>query len=221
MTSSTPARVVAGRAPTHRTHHQEDHVTTPTANELRDRVRRAICEASGIDWDPDMLEPDEYGEHADAVLAVLPDWLAAADAAVGGPAVAEDTIGLCGYCGVPREGHHHGYVSTAAVLAVARQILGGQGPKGLTTGNADDPICGDEYDDEACELEPGHSGAHCAGTLCWSDTEPAPAARVGRCPVMLEGGGRCEKDADHRAGRWPDDPHTPEPTPAVTEETTR
>ncbi|TXS78662.1 hypothetical protein [Streptomyces sp. sk2.1] len=100
-----------------------DKATAP-ADELRERVRRAICEASGIDWDPDMLEPDEYGEHADAVLAVLPDWLAAADAAVGGPAVAEDTIGLCGYCGVPREGHHHGYVSTAAVLAVARQILG-------------------------------------------------------------------------------------------------
>ncbi|MFJ3706611.1 MULTISPECIES: hypothetical protein [unclassified Streptomyces] len=39
--------------------------------------------------------------------------------------------------------------------------------------------------------------------------EPAPS-RVGRCPVMFEGGGRCEKDADHRAGRWPDDPHTPE-----------
>jgi hypothetical protein len=41
------------------------------------------------------------------------------------------------------------------------------------------------------------------------------ATRVGRCPVMFQGGGRCEKDADHRAGRWPDDPHTPEPAPAV------
>lgn len=38
----------------------------------------------------------------------------------------------------------------------------------------DDPICGDRYDDEVCELEPGHGGAHCAGTLCW-DIEPAPA----------------------------------------------
>ncbi|MET9923443.1 MULTISPECIES: hypothetical protein [unclassified Streptomyces] len=37
----------------------------------RDRLRQAICEASGFDWDPDVLEPDEYGEHADAVLAVL------------------------------------------------------------------------------------------------------------------------------------------------------
>ncbi|MFJ5893814.1 hypothetical protein [Streptomyces californicus] len=45
----------------------------------RDRIRRAICEASGFTWLPDeLLEPDEYGEHADAVLAVL-----AADAAAG------------------------------------------------------------------------------------------------------------------------------------------
>ncbi|MDR3082430.1 MAG: hypothetical protein LBV60_16140 [Streptomyces sp.] len=39
---------------------------------LRDRIRRAICEASGFEWDPDWLEADEYGEQADAVLAVLP-----------------------------------------------------------------------------------------------------------------------------------------------------
>lgn len=31
----------------------------------------------------------------------------------------EDTIGLCGYCGVPRENHHHGYVSTAEAIAAA------------------------------------------------------------------------------------------------------
>lgn len=42
--------------------------TKPT---LRDRLRRAICEASGFTWDTDMLEPDEYGDHADAVLQVL------------------------------------------------------------------------------------------------------------------------------------------------------
>lgn len=40
---------------------------------LRDRIRRAVCEAEGFAWDTDMLEPDEYGEAADAVLAVLPD----------------------------------------------------------------------------------------------------------------------------------------------------
>ncbi|WP_328902314.1 hypothetical protein OHR86_22500 [Streptomyces sp. NBC_00441] len=38
-----------------------------------------------------------------------------------------------------------------------------------------DPICGDQYDGEACELDPGHDGAHCAGTLCWDD-ERATAA---------------------------------------------
>lgn len=41
---------------------------------LRDRIRRAICEASGFTWLPDeLMEFDEYGEHADAVLAVLPE----------------------------------------------------------------------------------------------------------------------------------------------------
>ncbi|GHB55855.1 hypothetical protein GCM10010331_49650 [Streptomyces xanthochromogenes] len=40
---------------------------------LRDRIRRAICEASGFTWLPDeLMEPDEYGDHADAVMAVLP-----------------------------------------------------------------------------------------------------------------------------------------------------
>lgn len=45
--------------------------TDPTT--LRDRIRRAVCEAEGFAWDSDMLEPDEYGEHADAVLDVLPE----------------------------------------------------------------------------------------------------------------------------------------------------
>ncbi|MFI1942037.1 hypothetical protein ACH44C_33505 [Streptomyces purpureus] len=46
---------------------------TPTtkAASLRDRIRRAFCEASGFAWDSDMLEPDEYGDHADAVLQVI------------------------------------------------------------------------------------------------------------------------------------------------------
>lgn len=46
--------------------------SAPADTDLRDRIRRAICEASGFEWDDDGLEPDEYGEHADAVLAVLP-----------------------------------------------------------------------------------------------------------------------------------------------------
>ena len=40
---------------------------------LRDRIRRAICEAEGFMWNEELLEPDEYGEVADAVLAVLPE----------------------------------------------------------------------------------------------------------------------------------------------------
>lgn len=44
----------------------------PTQAALRNRIRRAVCEAEGFGWDTDMLEPDEYGEVADAVLAVLP-----------------------------------------------------------------------------------------------------------------------------------------------------
>lgn len=45
---------------------------TKQAAALRDRIRRAVCEAEGFTWDTDMLEPDEYGEVADAVLSVLP-----------------------------------------------------------------------------------------------------------------------------------------------------
>jgi hypothetical protein len=54
--------------------HRQTSAAPPPADRaaLRDRIRRAICEANGFDWDPDMLEPDEYGDHADAVLAVLP-----------------------------------------------------------------------------------------------------------------------------------------------------
>ncbi|MEC4016037.1 hypothetical protein [Streptomyces sp. H27-D2] len=62
----------------------EQHAaTTPPAADradLRDRVRRAICAVSGFEWDAEGLEPDEYGDHADAVLAVLPE---VADRAAG------------------------------------------------------------------------------------------------------------------------------------------
>ncbi|WP_405699129.1 hypothetical protein OG209_05395 [Streptomyces sp. NBC_01383] len=60
-----PARLVLG------TTDQQPEIT-PADTGLRDRIRRAICEADGFGWDTDMLEPDEYGEQADAVLAVLP-----------------------------------------------------------------------------------------------------------------------------------------------------
>ncbi len=52
--------------------------SAPAETALRDRIRRAVCEAEGFAWDSDMLEPDEYGDHADMILAVLP---AAADLA--------------------------------------------------------------------------------------------------------------------------------------------
>lgn len=49
-----------------------DGPTTPADASLRDRIRQAICEATGFEWDPDWQEVDEYGEQADAILAVLP-----------------------------------------------------------------------------------------------------------------------------------------------------
>lgn len=45
-------------------------MTQPTPDTLRDRIRRAVCEAEGFAWDSDILEPDEYGEVADMVLTV-------------------------------------------------------------------------------------------------------------------------------------------------------
>ncbi|WP_432091056.1 hypothetical protein [Streptomyces sp. NRRL F-5630] len=47
-------------------------MTDSPAADLRDRIRRAVCEAEGFMWNEELLEPDEYGEVADAVLAVLP-----------------------------------------------------------------------------------------------------------------------------------------------------
>ncbi|MBB1252893.1 hypothetical protein H3146_05865 [Streptomyces sp. OF3] len=52
-------------------------MTDQTAS-LRDRIRQAVCEAEGFAWD-DMLEPDEYGEVADAVIAVLPTFVLRSD----------------------------------------------------------------------------------------------------------------------------------------------
>lgn len=38
----------------------------------------------------------------------------------------------------------------------------------VTEGDVDDEFCGNEYDADSCELEPGHSGAHLSGNLAWS-----------------------------------------------------
>jgi hypothetical protein len=73
---------------------------------LRDAIRRAVCEAEGFAWDPDTLEPDEYGEVADAVLAVLPapaDQAAANDEPSdneGDELVCVDMCGSCDACGM-------------------------------------------------------------------------------------------------------------------------
>ncbi|MEV7112372.1 hypothetical protein [Streptomyces anulatus] len=60
-----------------------------------------------------------------------------------------------------------------------------------------------------------------AGEAAAGAHQTETAHRPGRCPVMIPGGGRCEKNADHQAGQ-PNDPHTPIPAvPAAPEETTR
>jgi hypothetical protein len=80
---------------------------TTEQSALRDRVRRALCEAAGFGfaWGTDMLEPDEYGDVADAVRAVLP---APADRAAvpreaadgeGDELVCVDECGFCNACG--------------------------------------------------------------------------------------------------------------------------
>lgn len=65
--------LVAARAIVHRNEPAAPAVVPSVGGAaLRDRIRRAVCEAEGFAWDTDMLEPDEYGDVADAVLAVLP-----------------------------------------------------------------------------------------------------------------------------------------------------
>ena len=43
---------------------------------------------------------------------------------------------------------------------------------------ADDPVYGDEYDGEECELEPGHGGSHVSGNLAWSYGRSTTAYRT-------------------------------------------
>ncbi|MFE3429867.1 hypothetical protein [Streptomyces sp. NPDC059171] len=95
------------------------------ADQLRDRLRAAAQRALES---LDSLIADHQDPGAEALGAryelarelsnTSPEvarQLLATSVAEGG----EDTVGLCGYCGVPRETHHHGYVSTAAALAAA------------------------------------------------------------------------------------------------------
>lgn len=94
----------------------------------------------------------------------------------------------------------------------------------VVTDDSDDP---EHVDDcPGCEVGIEHT-EHCPtpethnwGCGCPTDQRPAEqsTSRVGRCPVMLQGGGRCEKNADHRPP-GSDDPHTPEPAVGVQDAT--
>ena len=68
------ARAVDARSDVEFTEQQPAVVPSADRAALRDRIRRALCEADGkgFMWDSDMLEPDEYGDVADMVLSVLP-----------------------------------------------------------------------------------------------------------------------------------------------------
>ncbi|MER6601140.1 hypothetical protein [Streptomyces parvus] len=85
----------------------------------RDRIRQAICEASGFTWLPDeLMEPDEYGEHADAVLAVLAD-----DAAAGvqPPTTTADRAAALGM--TPTEYRQHSHTTAVQQIQAAAQGL--------------------------------------------------------------------------------------------------
>ncbi|MGW1102753.1 hypothetical protein [Streptomyces sp. NPDC002540] len=55
-------------------------------------------------------------------------------------------------------------------LAVARKILGTTGPAPSTAGTQPEteaPVCGDQYDESACQLTPGHEGSHADWNRAW------------------------------------------------------
>lgn len=126
------------------------------------------------------LEPDYPGQRVAPAI-----WIETMDGAFGGTAVK-----------VPLD---HVEEVVAGIRDAARQAAG-------------QPVC-------ACGHPQGRHNTACANCPCvgFAQTWPrqaaerlATTARVGRCPVMLQGGGRCEKNADHRPP-GSDDPHTPEP----------
>jgi hypothetical protein len=50
-------------------------------------------------------------------------------------------------------------------------------PARLTPTDLDPDICGDSYDDEVCDLDPGHDGDHCANAAVgWPNTYAAAPA---------------------------------------------
>jgi hypothetical protein len=49
-------------------------------------------------------------------------------------------------------------------------------PARLTPTDLDPDICGADYDDEVCDLDPGHDGDHCANaSIGWANDYPRPA----------------------------------------------
>ncbi|MEU0847690.1 hypothetical protein ABZ387_06945 [Streptomyces flaveolus] len=85
-------------------------VSLPPADQtaLRDRIRRVLCERDGQGalWGTDMLEPDEYGEDADAVLAVLP---ATTDQTADRAAVLRDAAEALGRMDYDSDSNDYGY----------------------------------------------------------------------------------------------------------------
>ncbi|MEU4133599.1 hypothetical protein [Streptomyces wuyuanensis] len=63
----------------------------------------------------------------------------------------------CGTCGWNKPLHADERKRTAIAAELKRLAA------------VDDDICGDQYDDEVCDLEPGHDGHHCANvTVGWA-----------------------------------------------------
>ncbi|MEU2403365.1 hypothetical protein ABZ609_03430 [Streptomyces rubiginosohelvolus] len=89
---------------------------------LRDRIRRAICEASGFTWLPDeLMEPDEYGPLADAVLAVL-----AGEAAAGAhhPVTTADKAAVLGMTPTEYRQHSHN-TAVQQIRSASRGLFAG------------------------------------------------------------------------------------------------
>jgi len=79
----------------------------------------------------------------------------------------------------------------------ARQT--GQQPDETTN----EPVCGDEYDGEECELEPGHPAGHLSGNVAWSYGRATPAAGLDASQPATDRCTSCEHpqqyhDADGR-----------------------
>ncbi|MGW6652454.1 hypothetical protein AMK23_26190 [Streptomyces sp. CB02130] len=93
------------------------------------------------------------------------------------------------------------------------------------TTEADAPVCGDQYDESTCQLDPGHTGSHADWNRAWdygratppaapaAPEEPAPAPQCSAAllPATDEAVDRCVRHGAHdthatAAGvRWPND----------------